>query len=60
VLRIAVVWLLTGVVFVLLGWLLPGVVLTSPAAALAAAALLGLINALVWPHLGHEAFAEHG
>lgn len=49
VLRIAVVWLLTGAVFVLLGWLLPGVVLTSPAAALAAAALLGLINALVWP-----------
>ena len=48
-LRIAVVWLLTGAVFVLLGWLLPGVVLTSPAAALAAAALLGLINALVWP-----------
>src|SRR5580704_3216446 len=49
VLRIAVVWLFTGAVFVLLGWLLPGLTVTSAGAALAAAALLGLINALVWP-----------
>ena len=49
VLRIAVVWLFTGAVFVLLGWLLPGLTVTGAGAALAAAALLGLINALVWP-----------
>ena len=35
--------------FVLLGWLLPGLTVTSAGAALAAAALFGLINALVWP-----------
>ena len=49
VLRVAVVWLFTGAVFVLLGWLLPGLTVTSAGAALAAAGLLGLINALVWP-----------
>jgi uncharacterized membrane protein YvlD (DUF360 family) len=49
VLRIAVVWLCTGAVFVVLGWLLPGLTVSSAGAALAAAALLGLINALVWP-----------
>ena len=49
VLRVAVVWLFTGAVFVLLGWLLPGLTVDSAGAALAAAALLGLINALVWP-----------
>ena len=49
VLRVAVVWLFTAAVFVLLGWLLPGLTVSSAGAALAAAALLGLINALVWP-----------
>ncbi len=50
VLRIAVVWLFTAAVFVLLGWLLPGLTVTSAGAALAAARLLGLIQpALVWP-----------
>src|SRR5215471_1752361 len=49
VLRIVVVWLFTGAVFVLLGWLLPGLTVTGAGAALAAAALFGLINALVWP-----------
>ena len=48
-LRVAVVWLFTAAVFVLLGWLLPGLTVTSAGAALAAAALFGLINALVWP-----------
>jgi uncharacterized membrane protein YvlD (DUF360 family) len=49
VLRIVVLWLFTAAVFVLLGWLLPGLTVTSAGAALAAAALFGLINALVWP-----------
>jgi uncharacterized membrane protein YvlD (DUF360 family) len=49
VLRIVVVWLFTGAVFVVLGWLLPGLTVTGAGAALAAAALFGLINALVWP-----------
>jgi uncharacterized membrane protein YvlD (DUF360 family) len=49
VLRVAVVWLFTAAVFVLLGWLLPGLTVTRAGAALTAAGLLGLINALVWP-----------
>src|SRR5215470_557395 len=49
VLRVVVVWLFTAAVFVLLGWLLPGLTVTGAGAALAAAGLLGLINALVWP-----------
>ena len=49
VLRVVVVWLVTAVVVVLLGWLLPGLVVTSAGTALGAVALLGLINALVWP-----------
>ena len=49
VVRVAVVWLGTGAVVLLLGWVLPGMVVTGVGAALAAAALLGLINAFVWP-----------
>ena len=49
VVRVVVVWLVTAAVVGLLGWLLPGVAVTSAGAALEAAALLGLINALVWP-----------
>jgi len=49
VLRVLVVLLVTGAVFLLLGWLLPGLMVNGPWAALAAVALLGLINALVWP-----------
>jgi len=49
VLRVVVVWLVTAAVVVLLGWLLPGLVVTSAGTALGAVALLGLINALVWP-----------
>jgi uncharacterized membrane protein YvlD (DUF360 family) len=49
VLRVVVVLLVTGAVFLLLGWLLPGLTVGGPWAALAAVALLGLINALVWP-----------
>ena len=49
VLRIAVVWLVTAAVFALLGWLLPGLMVSGAGAALAAAALLGVFNALVWP-----------
>jgi uncharacterized membrane protein YvlD (DUF360 family) len=51
VLRVVVVWLVTAAVVVLLGWLLPGLVVNSAGAALGAVALLGLINALVWPVL---------
>jgi len=49
VLRVVVVLLVTAVVVLLLGWLLPGFVVTGPGPALAAVALLGVINALVWP-----------
>jgi uncharacterized membrane protein YvlD (DUF360 family) len=49
VLRIVVIWLLTTAVIVALGALLSGVNVKSVPAALAAAALIGLLNALVWP-----------
>ena len=48
-LRVIAVWLLTAATLVLLGVLLPGVQVTSFEAALIAAALIGLFNALVWP-----------
>ena len=50
-LRIVVMLRFTAAVVVLLGWVLPGLVVTSAGAALGAVALLGLINALVWPVL---------
>jgi uncharacterized membrane protein YvlD (DUF360 family) len=49
VLRIVVIWLLTTAVIVALGALLSGVNVKSVPAALGAAALIGLLNALVWP-----------
>jgi uncharacterized membrane protein YvlD (DUF360 family) len=49
VLRIVVIWLLTTAVIVALGAVLSGVNVKSVGDALAAAAVIGLINALVWP-----------
>jgi len=49
VLRILVVWLLTTGAIVALSAILSGVHVNSFGAALAAAALIGLVNALVWP-----------
>jgi uncharacterized membrane protein YvlD (DUF360 family) len=49
ILRVLVIWLLSAATLIVLGALLSGVNVTSVAAALAAAALMGLINALVWP-----------
>jgi uncharacterized membrane protein YvlD (DUF360 family) len=48
-LRVIAVWLITAATLILLGALLPGVQVTSFEAALIAAALIGLFNALVWP-----------
>ena len=48
-LRIVVIWLLTTAVIVALGAVLSGINVKSLAAALTAAALIGLLNALVWP-----------
>src|SRR5918995_4396503 len=50
-LRVIAVWLITAASLVLLSALLPGVAVTSFGAALGAAALIGLLNALVWPLL---------
>src|ERR687898_3111971 len=47
--RVIAVWLITAASLVLLSALLPGVAVTSVGAALGAAALIGLLNALVWP-----------
>src|ERR687898_1019687 len=50
-LRVIAVWLITAASLMLLSALLPGVAVTSAGAALGAAALIGLLNALVWPLL---------
>jgi uncharacterized membrane protein YvlD (DUF360 family) len=55
VLRIAVVWVATAAVIVVLSALLPGFTVTGLGPALAAAALLGLLNAFVWPVLAYLA-----
>jgi uncharacterized membrane protein YvlD (DUF360 family) len=49
ILRVLVIWLLSAATLIALGALLSGVHVTSAAAALASAALIGLVNALVWP-----------
>ena len=49
--RVIAIWMITAATLVLLGALLPGVEVRSFEAALVAAALIGLFNALVWPLL---------
>lgn len=49
VLRLLVVWVTTALALWLMAWLLPGVDVTSPAGALGAAAVLGVLNAVLWP-----------
>jgi uncharacterized membrane protein YvlD (DUF360 family) len=55
VVRMAVVLLVDALVLVLLAWLLPGFTLDGAGAAFAAAALVGVLNALVWPLLARFA-----
>src|SRR5215203_6194442 len=50
-LRVFAVWIITAATLMLLSVLLPGVEVESFGAALVAAALIGLFNALVWPLL---------
>jgi uncharacterized membrane protein YvlD (DUF360 family) len=47
--RVIVVWVLTGIALQILGALLPAVEVDGWRAALAAAALIGIFNALLWP-----------
>ncbi len=47
--RVLVVWLLTGAALQILGLILPGVEVGGWESALAAAALIGILNALLWP-----------
>lgn len=49
--RVAIVWLLTAGALLLLAWLLPGFTIDGIEPALAAAAAIGVLNALVWPLL---------
>ena len=49
VVRVIVIWLVTGTTLLLLSALLDGFEVSSFADALGAAALIGLLNALVWP-----------
>jgi len=50
-LRVIAIWLITAATLILLSALLSGVEVTGFGAALVAAALIGLFNALVWPLL---------
>jgi uncharacterized membrane protein YvlD (DUF360 family) len=49
--RIILVWLITAGALMLLSAILPGLHVKDPEVALVAAAMIGLINALVWPVL---------
>ena len=49
--RILVVWLLNTLALAAVAWLLPSVGISSPGAALAAALVTGLVNAVVRPLL---------
>jgi uncharacterized protein (TIRG00374 family) len=49
VLRVLVVWLSTAAALDITGWLLPGMTMSSVGGALAAAAVLGVLNAVLWP-----------
>ena len=51
VLRVIAVWVITAATLMLLSALLAGVEVTSFGAAIGAAALIGLLNALLWPLL---------
>jgi uncharacterized membrane protein YvlD (DUF360 family) len=49
--RFLLIWVIASLTLLLVDWLLPGFNIDGTAAALAAAALLGLLNSLVWPVL---------
>ena len=49
--RVLVVWVVTALALLLVAWLLPGFHIERFSSALAAAALLGVFNGLVWPVL---------
>ena len=51
VLRLLVVWVTSAAALLLMSWLLGGFHVDSFWSALGAAALIGLVNALVWPTL---------
>jgi len=44
-------WLVSGLAVLLAGWIFASVDVTTPGAALASAALIGVLNALLWPTL---------
>ena len=49
--RFLLIWAASAIALLIADWLLPGFHIDGGAAALAAALLLGLLNALVWPVL---------
>jgi uncharacterized membrane protein YvlD (DUF360 family) len=49
--RVLVVWIVSAATLLLLAWVLPGFSIDGAGSAFAAAALLGVLNALVWPVL---------
>jgi putative membrane protein len=51
--RVVVIWAIQVVGLVIVAWLLPGVSLDSLGTAILAAAVIGLVNALLWPILSY-------
>jgi putative membrane protein len=51
--RVVVIWAIQVVGLVIMAWLLPGVSLDSLGTAILAAAVIGLVNALLWPILSY-------
>ena len=51
--RVLVIWAIQVVGLGIMAWLLPGVKLDSVATAIVAAAMIGLVNALLWPILSY-------
>jgi putative membrane protein len=53
IVRVVVIWAIQVVGLVIMAWLLPGVRLASLGTAIVAAAVIGLVNALLWPILSY-------
>jgi putative membrane protein len=51
--RVVVIWAIQVVGLVIMAWLLPGVRLDTLSTAILAAAVIGLVNALLWPVLSY-------
>ena len=49
--RIVAMWIINAISLLVLSWVLPGLTINNPITALTAAALIGILTALLWPTL---------